>query len=87
MARNSIAQTGLPRFYKWGGGGVPYLWCFGWQTSKDSDLICVKPKIATPIQGEIALSPTCSNRPLALLAFALKAILIRLDENLKGLEG
>ena len=73
----------LPRFYRWGGGGVPYFWSFGWWTGKDDDLLCVKLKVMTDIEGEIALSPTCSNRPLALLAFGLKAILIRIDGNLK----
>ncbi len=78
---------GLPRFYRWGGGGVSFSWSFGWRTGKDNDLICIKPQIDTPIAGEIALSPVCSNRFLAVSAFAMKAILVRIDHNLSGLEG
>lgn len=26
----------LPTFCRWGGGRVPYFWCFRWQTSKDN---------------------------------------------------
>ena len=66
---------------------MPTWWTFGWETGKDNDLICVKPKVTTPIDGEIALSPSCRNRFAALLAFGLKAILINMDGNLKGLEG
>lgn len=80
-------KTRLPKFYDWGGGGVPVWWTFGWETGRDNDLICVKYKVTTPIEGEIALSPSCRNRLSALLAFVLKAILISIDGNLKELEG
>ena len=72
----------MPRFYRWGGGGVLYTWSFGWWTGKDDDLLCVKSKISSDAEAEIALSPVCSNRVLALLAFLLKAILIRIDGNI-----
>lgn len=72
----------IPRFYSWGGGGVPTTWSFGWWTGKDDDLMCVKSKTSTDTDAEIALSPICSNRPLALVAFVLKAILIRIDGNI-----
>jgi len=72
----------IPRFYRWGGGGVLTTWSFGWWTGKDGDLLCVKSRASSNIEAEIALSPVCSNRVLALLAFLLKAILIRIDGNL-----
>jgi len=72
----------IPRFYSWGGGGVSTTWSFGWWVGKDDDLLCVKSKTSTDAEAEIALSPVCSNRVLALLAFVLKAILIRIDGNL-----
>lgn len=78
-----ILDTGkLPHFFRWGGGGVPFSWSFGWLTGKDKDLVCVRPSLHTPTAGEINLSPVCSNRLLALIAFSLKAILVRLDQNL-----
>ena len=72
----------MPRFYRWGGGGVPYTWSFGWWTGKDDDLLCVKSRTSNDTEAEIALSPVCSNRLLALLAFGLKAILIKIDGNI-----
>jgi len=89
LTTSSITQKAfhrLPKFYKWGGGGVPFFWCLGWETGKDNDLICVKPYITTVIEGELTLSPICRNKPLALFAFMLKAILVRIDNNVKGLD-
>ena len=83
----NTCKLSLPRFSRWGGGGVPYTWTFGWLTGRDNDLVCVKSKIDTPIAGEVALSPVCSNRLLAFIAFAMKAILVRIDQNLRDLAG
>ena len=57
-------------------------WAFGWLTGKDNDLICVRPNISDPIQGEVALSPICHNPVLAIFAFGLKYTLFFIDENL-----
>ena len=76
----------LPRFYDWGGCEISRTWSFGWLTGKDNDLVCVRPDIHTPIAGEVALSPICSNLLLAFFAFVIKAILVRIDCNLRDLE-
>ena len=68
-------------------GALPDSWAFGWKTGIDNDLICIKPNIDTSQAGEFYLSPVCHNRFLALLAFALKVILLKIDCNLRGLEG
>ncbi len=72
----------LPRFYDWGGGGVPYSWSFGWLTGEDDDLVCVLPIVKTKTLGELSLSPVSSNRLLALLGFACKLILLKVDKNI-----
>ncbi len=74
----------LPHFFRWGDVGVSSKWSFGWEAGKDNDLVCVKPNVNTILAGEITLSPVCSNR---FLAFILKTILVRIDNNLRGLEG
>jgi len=73
-----------PRFYKWGGGGVPFKWSFGWLTGIDKDLICVHPNIHERTMEQYALSPVCSNIVLAFIAMIFKAMLLRVDYNLKG---
>ena len=72
----------MPRFYRWGGGGVKYSWSFGWLTGQDDDLICVRPSIEDRIEAKMALSPVCTTRILAILAFVLKMILLRIDDNM-----
>ena len=54
-------------------------WVFGWLTGRDSDLICVKPNITDPHEGDLALSPVCTNPLLAALAFALKRMLLAVE--------
>ena len=77
----------FPKFFYWGGGKViADSWSFGWKTGVDNDLICATPHINTVLAGERALSPVCSNKFLALCAFFAKAFLIRIDQNLRGLE-
>lgn len=72
-----------PRFYDWGGGpGVPVRWSFGWYL-EDIDLVCVVPGPLEHWQGERALCPVASSKPLALLSFLLKRILLRIDHNLR----
>ncbi|MFC1984993.1 CoA transferase [Chloroflexota bacterium] len=84
LNRGYILDKGkLPHFYRWGGGGVPYRWSFGWLTGKDNDLICVKPGINSRMLEQVSLSPVCRTRLLAFSAFAMKALLMRLDENLR----
>jgi len=78
----SIFNRKIPRFYSWGGGCIPYTWSFGWKTGKDNDLICVRQNILTKTGSEITLSPVCKNRALAIFAFLLKVLLIRIDKNI-----
>ena len=73
----------LPKFYRWGGGGVEYTWSFGWLTGKDSDLVCIKEDVQTEQEAELVLSPVCTSRLLALFGFICKLSLLRIDKNLK----
>jgi len=70
-----------PEFMRWGGGGVPWKWSLGWWTGRDGDLLCVVPEVVETLLEELLLSPVCNNRFLALLAFLLKRMLVRLDAN------
>lgn len=73
----------LPRFYDWGGGpGVPISWSFGWYIP-EIDLVCATWSPADDQEGELALCPVCRNRPLAVLALLAKALLLRIDTNLR----
>lgn len=72
----------MPIFHKWDGGSLPNSWSFGYLTGKDHDLICIKPSITNKIAAEMALSPVCTNWFLAISAFMLKRLLLRLDENM-----
>jgi len=58
-------------------------WAFGWKTGIDNDLICVFPNVKTRVLEHYALSPVCSNRLLALLAFIIKRLLFILDPDLR----
>lgn len=71
----------LPRFYCW--PGPPYdEWSFGWLTGRDNDLVCVLREVSDPLEGDLTLSPVCSNRILAVLAFVAKRFLLAVDRNL-----
>lgn len=75
-----------PRFYRWGGGPCPYEWSFGWLTGRDNDLICIRSRIGIELKEpalSVLLSPICSGRFLALFAFVVKVLLVRIDLNLK----
>ena len=72
----------LPEFYRWDGGELPSVWSFGWWKGKDDDLLCVNPKAISSTEAEMALSPVCSNRLLALLGFICKLVLIKIDKNI-----
>jgi len=74
-------MTRLPRFYCWPGPPCDR-WSFGWLTGRDNDLVCVRQEVSDPLQGDLALSPVCSNRILAVLAFAAKRFLVAVDGNL-----
>lgn len=69
-----------PAFYKWDGGPISTKWSFGWYLP-EIDLVCVRPDCQSDEEGNLALSPVCSSRLLAVVAFALKALLVRIDEN------
>ena len=72
----------LPRLFRWSGGKIlPDKWSFGYLTGYDHDLVCVKSSITDKIEAETTLSPICANRFLAISAFALKRILLSLDDN------
>ncbi len=70
-----------PRFQAWGPVSQRWMWSIGWWTGPDKDLLCVVPSAQTSSAAEIALSPVCDSRVLALLAFCLKAALLRIDHN------
>ena len=69
----------LPAFYAYGGGSLPRGWVCGWDN--EFDLVCVQPEVATVAQGRFTLSPACRTRFMALVAFAMKALLLRIDLN------
>lgn len=58
-------------------------WAFGWKTGIDNDLICVFPNVNSRVQEHYTLSPVCSNRFLALIAFLIKRLLFVLDLDLQ----
>ena len=73
----------MPKLYRWHCGlGLPDKWSVGYETGQGRDLICVVPSILDKIEAEIALSPVCSTRILAISAFSLKRMLLRIDENM-----
>ena len=75
----------FPHLYRWDGGRIiPNAYSFGYMTGKDHDLICVKPNLSDNIEAEIALSPVCLTRLLAISAFLVKRLLIQIDQNLRG---
>lgn len=53
-------------------------------TGIDNDLVCVLPHIHTHIMEQYTLSPVCSNRLSAFVAFIAKHILLAIDQNLRG---
>jgi len=72
----------IPGFYRWGGPDK-YPWSFGWETGMDGDMIVVTPKIITEDgRCELFLSPVCSNRFLAFVAFLAKWFLVKVDHNI-----
>ena len=73
----------IPKFYHWENRDGSSVWAFGWETGRDNDLICVKRNVQTTVVAELALSPVCSTRLLAILAFAIKLILLGIDQNLR----
>ena len=84
ITANLLPSFAIPSFYKWGGGGVPFKWSLGWLTGIDGDLVCVIPNVHTRIIEHRALSPVCSNAMLAIIAMIFKAILLKIDYNLKN---
>lgn len=77
-------MVSLPEFVAWGGGPVKTRWSLGWWTGPDDDLLCVVPSLYDRDHAELALSPVCSNRLLAVLAFLLKRLLFAIDDNVKA---
>lgn len=77
-----------PKYYKWPGDRIfpKDDWSFGWLTGPDRDLVCIKPNIKTNDFARVALSPICSNRFLATVAFCTKRFLAKLDQNITDFE-
>ncbi len=74
----------FPFFYCWANPQpVGKSWAFGWLTGIDSDLICVFPNVTPRVQEHYTLSPACSNRLLAFIAFVVKRLLFILDPDLQ----
>ncbi len=78
-------MTKLPRFYQWGGGGVPFKWSLGWLCGRDGDLVCVKLNSVSDMSNDYALSPVCSNKLLAIVGFVAKRLLVSIDSNEQNL--
>jgi len=72
-----VDEMNTPVFFTWGGGGIKYRYSFGWWTGLDNDLICVIPIVETKEQGEVFLSPSCSSKLMAVIAFFIKRYRIR----------
>ena len=70
------------RFYRWGGPSN-YHYSLGWIAGKDHDLVCVKRRTRSEWEAWCSLSPVCGTRLVAAFAFLLKAILVRVDLNLR----
>lgn len=72
---------------QFGGGGVPYSWAFGWTTGESGEMVCVSRKVLGYGDAEWFVmqfaSPVCSNRILAVLGFAIKWFLVRIDGNVR----
>lgn len=73
----------MPEFMRWGGGEMAWKWSYGWWTGPDGDLLCAVSEAKTSIRAEIALSPVCSNRFLAVLCFLLKRLVLKWDKNVQ----
>lgn len=73
-----------PKFWKSGGGGLPYCWAVGWWAGPDGDLLCIKPDCYTRKQAENSLSPVCLTRAEAVFAFVIKRVLMFLDLNMRA---
>mgnify|MGYP001558422840 CR=1 FL=1 len=61
-------------------------WIMGWLTGIDQDLVCIFPNIRTRVMEHWTLSPVCSNRFWAFIAYIAKRLLFFIDENLQGLD-
>ena len=87
LGKYPLSTCNLPKFCRWG-GGVPYRWSLSWLTGMDKDIVYAKHRVNTVAAGRRnQFSPSCSTGLLALLVFVLKAILVKIDHNLRGLEG
>ena len=76
----------MPRFHPWDNrSSLGWIhWAFGWETGIDNDLICVFPFVKTRVLEHYALSPVCSSRLLAFIAFIIKRLLFILDPDLQS---
>lgn len=82
-ASRGQSEMRIPKLYRWHCGlGLSDKWSVGYETGQDHDLICILPNILDKIEAEIALSPVCSTRILAISAFCLKHMLLGVDENM-----
>ncbi len=83
LGKYPLKACKLPHFFRWGSNSDV---SFGWQTGQNNDLICLRPRISIELKEpalSVLLSPICSNRFLALFAFIVKVLLVRIDQNLK----
>jgi len=84
-------EKGPPSLYCWPGDDILKQgdrWSFGWWTGEGGDKYSANchvifPDIKDRELEDCALSPVCKNRVLAVLAFVLKRILCRLDQNIR----
>lgn len=84
VRRDYILDAGFPRFTCIRNPENTH-WILGWMTGIDTDLVCVLPNVKTRALEHYALSPVCSNRAFALIAFLAKRLLLLIDENARGL--
>ena len=81
LFQNLAKSHGFPDTWVAGGLGVMFYYVGFW-CGKDNDLICVRPNVQTEVGGENSLSPVCASRFIAFIGFALKAILLKIDDNM-----
>jgi hypothetical protein len=84
-----MGQFEFPSFFRWAGDEILKRgdrWSLGWWGGLDSDCHVILPNmqgIEITITENFLLSPICKSRAMALIAFILKFILTKTDENIK----
>ena len=75
----------LPVMYCWDKGPLGSVWAYGWWGGRDLDLLCIRPAIHDNDEARAYLSPVCSYRAEAVIAFFLKNALSVFDLNMRSL--